>query len=170
ATHAAGLHLRRAALLSDLAISAPVPGVAWTSATGDAKREYRSTQRAGTPKTALLAGAELLLERLDVFLVHVDRLPQPRDALAVFLDVRAFLGQRRRCTIRVCDARFGQELFLGRELVAQDLPSYVVAHFLRRGVDLGEAGRRGCRGRALARARIRRVCYRRANNVEVRFR
>src|SRR5256885_1037032 len=73
---------------------------------------------------------ELLLERLDIPLVHDQRLAQARDAGTIFLGVRALLRQGRRSAIRVGDSRLREELLLRGEFVREHLAAHAVASLL----------------------------------------
>src|SRR5262245_46472369 len=94
------------------------------------------------PRRASLDRRKLLLERLDVALVHRKRLLEPRDALAVLLGVVALLGQRARRAVGVEGARLGEAPLLGGKLVREHLAADVVASLLRIGIDARKARRR----------------------------
>src|SRR4029450_8823526 len=115
----------------------------------------------------LPAGGELLFQRLDILLVHADGLPQLRDTLAIFLDVRALLGQRARRAFGIRRAGLRKQLLLGRELVAQHLAADIVAAFLGSRIYFRKSGRRR-RRRGLARpVVVRRGRDGRSGDVEV---
>src|SRR4029453_8716415 len=90
----------------------------------------------------LPARGELLFQRLEFLCVHADGLAQLRDTLAIFLDVRALLGQRARRAFGIRRAGLRKQLLLGRELVAQHLAAYIVAAFLGSRIDFRKSGRR----------------------------
>src|SRR5204862_2126550 len=134
----------------------------WPRSPRVARRATRATNRATapseTPETSL-DERELLLQRLDVLFVHAHRLPQLADAGTIFLGVGALFGQRRRRAVGIGDARFGQQLLLGGELVRQHLFAHVVADLLRLTIDPRKARGRRCpaRGHAIAGARALRA-------------